>query len=269
MSKYTLNKTTIDYECIGTGIPVLFFHGWGMDKKLMSGCFEPVFADVDKLYKRVYIDIPGMGKSVAGESIKTSDDILNVLYNFVRDVIGEEIILAGESYGGYLARGFVNKYPDIIKSLILLCPLVYPGYRTGQVEELCVKEKDEEFLQTLTEEDYASFTYMNVILTKPVWEKYKIDIMPALAAQDRHFLDEVLDGAYSFDVDVMEKPFTKPCLILVGKQDTEVGFKDQYGLLKVYPNATYCAINRAGHNLQIEQPEMFRSIVKSWLEDNL
>ncbi len=43
----------------------------------------------------------------------------------------------------------------------------------------------------------------------------------------------------------------------------EVEYKDQFKLLEKYPNATYCVLNRAGHNLQIEQPELFQSIIKN------
>lgn len=269
MGKYVFGNTVMEYECIGAGTPILFLHGWGMDRRIMSGCFEPVFEDRSLYYKRIYVDLPGMGKSVAGKGIKTSDDMLDVLYHFAKDVIGNEVILAGESYGGYLARGFVNKYESMVKSLILLCPLVYPGCRKGQVEQLCVMEYDEIFLKTLSEEQYNSFTYMNVVLTEPVWKLYESDILPAIEMQDRHFLDDVLDGAFSFDVDEMEAPFRKPCLIVVGRQDTEVGYKDQFRLLESYLNATYCVLNKAGHNLQIEQPELFRSIVKHWLMDNV
>lgn len=268
MEKYTINDTIIEYECIGEGAPILFLHGWGMDRRIMSGCFEPVFEDQTLCYKRIYIDLPGMGKSVAGKDMKSSDDMLDVIYHFVKDVVGNDVILVGESYGGYLARGFVNKYQSLVKSIILLCPLVYPGCRNGQVEPLCVMERDEIFLQTLSEEQYNSFTYMNVVLTKPVWRLYERDILPAIEMQDRHFLDEVLEGAFSFDVDELDAPFMKPCLIVVGKQDTEVGYKDQFKLLEKYQNATYCALNRAGHNLQIEQPELFQSIVMNWLKDN-
>ena len=41
-------------------------------------------------------------------------------------------------------------------------------------------EKDEEFLASLSKEEYDSFTYMNVVLTKEVFERYKTDIMSAL-----------------------------------------------------------------------------------------
>lgn len=263
MSKFTYNSTIIDYEIIGDGAPILFLHGWGMDKRIMTGCFEPIFDNLNN-FRRIYIDLPGMGMSTAGD-VTCSDDILEILYSFAEEIVGEKFIIAGESYGGYLARGFVKQYLEMVNGIILLCPLVYPGTRQGRVEPLTVIKRDDDFLSTLTKEQYDSFTYMNVVLTKSVYERYSKNIMPAIEIQDRHFLDEVLDGSYSFDVDEIEQPFELPCLIVVGKQDTEVGYKDQFNLIKNFPNATYCAINGAGHNLQIEQPELFESIVKQWL----
>lgn len=263
MSKFSYNSTIIDYEIIGVGAPILFLHGWGMDKRIMTGCFEPIFDNLNN-FRRIYIDLPGMGMSTAGD-VTCSDDMLEILHSFAEEIVGEKFIIAGESYGGYLARGFVKQYPEMVNGIIFLCPLVYPGTRQGRVEPLTVIKRDEKFLSTLTKEQYDSFTYMNVVLTKSVFERYCKDIMPAIEIQDRHFLDEVLDGSYSFDVDEIEQPFEFPCLIVVGKQDTEVGYKDQFNLIKNFPNATYCAINGAGHNLQIEQPELFESIVKQWL----
>lgn len=263
MSKFTYNSTIIDYEIIGDGVPILFLHGWGMDKRIMTGCFEPIFDNLNN-FRRIYIDLPGMGMSTAGD-VTCSDDMLEILHSFTEEIVGEKFIIAGESYGGYLARGFVKQYPEMVNGIILLCPLVYPGTRQGRVEPLKVIKRDDDFLSTLTKEQYDSFTYMNVVLTKSVYERYSKDIMPAIEIQDRYFLDEVLDGSYSFDVDEIEQPFEFPCLIVVGKQDTEVGYKDQFNLIKNFPNATYCAINGAGHNLQLEQPELFESIVKQWL----
>lgn len=46
MSKYNYKKSVIDYIEVGEGIPALFLHGWGMDKRLMTGCFEPVFEQI-------------------------------------------------------------------------------------------------------------------------------------------------------------------------------------------------------------------------------
>ena len=254
----------IDYEVIGSGTPVLIIHGWGISKLTMKGAFEPVFTELDG-YKRYYIDLPGMGNSGHGD-VKNSDDMLELIHGFAVDVIGEPFIIAGQSYGGLLTRGFVNKYPDLIKKIILLVPCIIPGVRKGRVEPLTVVEQDDELLSSLTKEERDNFTMMNVLLTKDVWERYNKYLLPALNSADWEFLNNVLEGSFSFDPDDLKEPCTKPCLIIAAKQDTEVGYKDQFDLMQKYTNATYCAVERAGHNLQIEQPEIFEGLVKNWLE---
>ena len=253
----------IDYEIIGEGIPVLIIHGWGISKLTMKAAFEPVFSRLEG-YKRYYIDLPGMGRSESGD-VKNSDDILRLLHGFANDVIKDKFIIIGQSYGGLLTRGFVNKYPEMILKIVLLCPCMIPGVRKGRVEPLTVQEQDTELLASLTDEQRNSFTMMNVVLTKDVWERYERYIMPALAEADWDFLNNTLEGALSFESDDLPSPCSIPLLIIAAKQDTEVGYKDQFDLMNIYPNSTYCAIDKAGHNLQIEQPEMFESVVISWL----
>ena len=253
----------IDYEVIGEGKPVLIIHGWGISKLTMKGAFEPIFREVDG-YKRFYIDLPGMGDSEHGD-IKNSDDILKLLHEFAVEVIKEPFVIIGQSYSGLLARGFVNKFPEMISKIILFVPCMIPGVKQGRVEQLKVVQKDDELLNALSKEERDSFTLMNVVLTKGVWERYKKYLMPALESADWDFLNNVLEGSFSFDPDDLEKPCEIPCLIITAKQDFEVGYKDQFDLMEKYINSTYFAVENAGHNLQIEQPEIFESIVKSWL----
>ncbi|MBR3033570.1 MAG: alpha/beta hydrolase [Clostridiales bacterium] len=253
----------IDYEVIGDGTPVLIIHGWGISRITMKGAFEPVFTKLDG-YKRYYIDLPGMGNSEHGD-VKNSDDILELLHGFASDVISEPFIIIGQSYAGLLTRGFVNKYPELLKKIILLVPCIIPGVRQGRVEPHRIVEQDEDLLSSLTQEERDSFTLMNVVLTREVWERYEQYLMPALASADWDFLNNVLEGSFSFDPDDLKEPCTIPCLIIAAKQDTEVGYKDQFDLMEKYTNATYCAVEKAGHNLQIEQPEIFEGLVRNWL----
>ncbi len=253
----------LDYEVIGEGTPVLIVHGWGISKITMKAAFEPVFSTLDG-YKRYYIDLPGMGESDHGD-VRNSDDMLELLHAFAIDVIREKFIIVGQSYAGLLARGFVNKYTELLLKVILLVPCVIPGVRQGRVEPLNVVEKDDELLASLSKEDCDSFTLMNVVLTEDVWLRYEKYLMPALASADWDYLNNVLEGSFSFDPDDLDEPCKLPCLIIAAKQDTEVGYKDQFDLLKIYTNATYIAIENAGHNLQIEQPELFEGTLKNWL----
>lgn len=253
----------LDYEIIGSGMPVLIVHGWGISRLTMKAAFEPVFSTVEG-YKRFYIDLPGMGNSEHGD-VKNSDDMLGVLHDFAVNVIGEPFMIVGQSYGGLLTRGFVKKYPELIRKIILLVPCIIPGVRQGRVVPHRIVEKDDDLLSSLTGEERAGFTQMNVVLTKDVWERYKNCLIPALNSADWDFLNNVLEGSFSFDPDDLKEPCTVPCLIITGKQDTEVGYKDQFDLMEKYTNATYCALEHAGHNLQIEQPEIFEGLVRNWL----
>lgn len=262
-----LLETDLYYEIYGEGIPIIMLHGWGIDHQLMSGCMENIFEECKYNFKRIYIDLPGMGKSKASKSIKKSDDILDVILAFIEAVIPEQkFILVGESYGGYLARALVQRKSTQILGLLLICPLMYPGYRKGNVPKLRVLEKDSLFLESLDDKEKSYFEYITIVQNRKVWERFKTDIYDALINQDSNFLNNVLDGAFTYDIDKLEKPFDKPSLILVGKQDTEVGYKDQFKLLEEYPRASFAVLDKAGHNLQIEQVKLFNSLVYEWLE---
>ena len=68
------------------------------------------------------------------------------------------------------------------------------------------------------------------------------------------------------------KSVEKPTLILAGRQDAMVGYRDAWKILENYPRGTFAVLDRAGHNLQIEQETLFNALVNEWLdrvEENL
>ena len=123
MAKYNYKDSEIDYEIYGSGKTILFLHGWSMDKRIMRNSFEPVFENSTE-YRRIYFDLPGMGVSKAG-SVVNSDQMLDVIYNFAKEVAGDRFIIAGESYGGYLARGFHKMHPEMILGFVSDVEAVY------------------------------------------------------------------------------------------------------------------------------------------------
>src|SRR5665647_3581514 len=65
-------------EIHGTGTPLLLIHGWGVDRRLMTGCMEPLFDD-DAPWLRIYPDLPGMGGTPGDPAIDGSDAVLGLL----------------------------------------------------------------------------------------------------------------------------------------------------------------------------------------------
>jgi len=72
--------------------------------------------------------------------------------------------------------------------------------------------------------------------------------------------------AFSFDLAVAEKSFGKPVLIVAGRQDTTVGYRDAWEILESYPRATFAVLDRADHVWPVESPALLAALVDDWLE---
>ena len=109
--QFVYRDVKINYEIYGSGIPVVMIHGCQPDHRLMKGCMEPVFQTIEPLFQRIYFDLPGMGLTKAEPWIENSDHILEIITGFINGIIPRKrFILAGESYGGYLARGLIKYF---------------------------------------------------------------------------------------------------------------------------------------------------------------
>ena len=93
------------------------------------------------------------------------------------------------------------------------------------------------------------------------------EIAPSIILGDNEYLEKYQQNNYSFsfEVDELGEPFKKPALFLCGKQDAIVGYQDIWDILPFYPRATYAVLDVAGHCLNIEQEELFNSLVNEFL----
>lgn len=265
--KCKIKNLEINYEIYGEGKPIIMIHGYSVDHRLMTGCFEPIFQESSE-YKRIYIDLPGMGKTNSDEWIKNADIMLDIVINFIDSVIpGEKFLLAGESYGGYLARGIVYKIRDKVDGLLLLCPVIIADFKKRNNPKHIVLDRDDNLLQQLDPVEAEDFASMTVVQNENIWNRCRDEILSGLKISDNKFLSNFKRNGYefSFDADKIDPKYDKPTLILLGKQDSTVGYKDAWSILDNYSRATFCILDRAGHNLQIEQPEVFNSLVREWL----
>lgn len=264
---YQFGGTTVHYEIAGTGKPVVILHGLGCSLEMMKACMEPVFWKEPK-YRRIYIDLPGMGKSTGSIDHASSDGILEVLLHLVKAIVQENYLLVGESYGGYLARGILSKDAERVDGLMLLCPVAIPDRKRRILPKAKVQLQDPAFLRQLDEADRDDFCSHIVIANEYTYGRYKKEILSANETYDRAFVGKLNESyAFSFDVDerIRELGFDKPALFLCGKQDDCVGYEDQWELLGDYKRATFSILDAAGHNLQIEQAGLFQELVENWL----
>ena len=258
-------------RCIGQGFPVLIVHGWTMSGSVEAHDFEPVFTKKAG-YRRIYVDLPGMGESPAGD-IKDLDSILESVSSFFEEhILPSDFLLIGTSCGAYLARALAYRYASTIDGLLLRVPLVEPITSKRDLDPRVPAIANEALLSSLSGADLEMFGGI------PIQTPGYIDIfrrkrettwLPAIAASDSATLDPIRNDPERYKLTAPlhspEIPFIKPTLVLTGRQDSVVGFRDAWPLVKCYPRATFVALDRADHGLPVDETDLFEALVVNWL----
>ncbi|EFH81606.1 alpha/beta fold hydrolase [Ktedonobacter racemifer] len=262
-----VHDTPIYYEEYGQGTPVILIHGFTPDHRLMTGCMEPLFAQKTG-WRRIYLDLPGMGHTPGKASVNSSDDMLDLVLGFIDALIpGQRFLLVGESYGGYLSQGVVLRKFEQLAGLALICPAVVEGRVPGDLPSHTTIVSNPEFLATLAPAEAEEFGPMAVVQDEYNWQRFRDEILPGLRVADREFLQKIRQRyRFSFEVNQLPQPFTKPTVIFTGRQDASVGYHGAWRILDNYPRGTFAVLDRAGHNAQIEQSQLFNALVNEWLE---
>jgi pimeloyl-ACP methyl ester carboxylesterase len=263
-----IDGLSLYYEIYGTGIPIVMIHGFGPDHRILKGCMEPIFKS-KKGYQRIYFDLPGMGRTKAVNWIHNADDMLKLILDFIQNIIPEQkFLIVGESYGAYLARGLIEKKGYDIYGASFICPAIIMDRSKRILPRFHVILRDSEFLSSLSPQEKKEFEEMHVIQTKTIWERYKDEVDSGLRLADEKFLTKYYNKGYSFtfDRELINQKFEKPSLFILGRQDNAVGYHDAYNIIENYPRASFVILDKAGHNLQIEQESIFNVLVEEWLE---
>lgn len=254
---------------VGSGLPVLTVHGWTPDHGLMSGCLEPVFANRAG-YRRLYPDLPAMGKTPAPECIASSDDMLDALDGYVETAIGAEpFLVIGESYGGYLARALVRRRRAQVLGLCLICSISVHSELFDEERILPPRQvlrTDPDLLGRVDPALAEGFAAMAVVQSEETLRRYREEIQPGLELADQVAMGRISQRWRLTEDPESEPTFDRPSLIMAGRQDHVVGYAGQFALLDHYPRATFAVLDVAGHNLQIEQPGLFEVLVGEWLD---
>src|SRR5580704_16221614 len=91
----------------GIGEPVVCLHGFGLDRSVMAAAMEPVLGLRPGL-RRIYPDLPGHGESPAGPPGPAG--VADAVSAFIDGPLGGgPVLLAGWSYGGYIAATLARR----------------------------------------------------------------------------------------------------------------------------------------------------------------
>ena len=263
-----LKGITMYYEMFGEGRPILMLHGWGVDHRHIASDMEPLFLHRTG-WKRIYPDLPGHGKTPGKDWIQNQDRFLDVVLDFIDKVIpGQQFVLAGASYGTYLARGIVLRRSASIDGLLLNVPVIVQGAKRHVPPHLTLVADPQ--LASGLEPEVADYFQLAVVQDRKVADHIRDNFTSGTDTGDPVFQAKIREipenYAYSFDVDALSKPCPAPSLIITGRQDSVVGYRDAWEILENYPRGTFAVLDRAGHLASVEQEHLFRALAGEWLD---
>ncbi|KAJ6172472.1 hypothetical protein N7470_001539 [Penicillium chermesinum] len=226
---------------IGDGLPVLIIHGWQGDGRVEELDFEPIFSQILGL-RRIYIDLPGMGKTPAN-NVKDLDDMYHRLEQFIDSRLrGSRFVLIGTSCGGYLARAIAQKYSDQIDGLLLRVPLIEPDDNKRDLDAFQALVRDQQIMSSISAEDKE--TLGDILVQTPAYvaalkAKFEKAYLPAQAASDTKVLGPIRNDLqrYSLSWSLDDKDVKFPCT------DTHY---------------------RGTHGIPVDENGVFEALVRDW-----
>lgn len=270
--KNNIKLAEINYEILGSGTPILMIHGMGVDHRVMKNSFEPIFAELPNKWKRIYLDLPGMGRTKGPDWINNSDDMVDFLVQFVDKVIPDEnFIVAGYSYGGYLTRGLLCKKNTNIIGAMFICPLIVPDDSKRDVPKNIFYMKDPAIVDDIDSQTKLLVDYFLVHQNPETIKRFNEDIVSGYRIADRDFVDKIRNypKRYGFTKKLVQEfsVYGNNVLFIAAKQDILVGYSDLSNILDYFPNNTFTVIDSAGHAVQIDKQAQFENQISNYLND--
>lgn len=249
------------FDAAGQGMPVVALHGAYSARNEIREVLEPVLAPLG-VHRRIYPDLPGMGDSPAREMIRAANDVVDTVDEFVQSEVGETpFLLVGHSFGGHLARGITARRPDQVAGLALICPAMPAGTHSEPHIVVTSDGDPTEWLDPALVDEYTGYFVVHTAVTA---ERFRQAVAPVIGRFDANAVEQMMTE-WALDPDPDAVPFDQPTLVVTGRHDAFVGFRDQMALLDLYPRATYVAVADAGHAVLHEHRDLVTGLIGDWL----
>jgi pimeloyl-ACP methyl ester carboxylesterase len=211
---------------------VVLVHGIGMSHRSFHRSQAALAAE----HRTVSVDLPGFG-GVPGAGRRLSiEELGDLVVRAVRSAGAGELVLAGQSMGTQVVAEGARLHPEIVRSVVLISPVVVPGRRWAALQAV-----------DLARDSFVEGARMNAVLTTDYLRsmpQYVRELRPML----RHRLEDTVPR------------LTQPVLVVRGTQDPiargdwaeRVASAAQRGVLVELPGP---------HHVQERQPVAFARLV--------
>ena len=252
----------IDYEVRGDGRAVVCIPGLTVDRQLLVEACEPALDRPG--VRRIYLDLPGHGRSSGDVAHASADSLCAALVALVKEAAGPGALLLGYSYGGYLAQGVAAQLGSELGGLFVVSPVLEPDLGRRRVPQKRIARKEPLTFADDVERD--AFQEIAVLQTAAQLERFRRVVHPANVATDRAFVAQlraryVLSQPFAQALSLLSAPVTLVC----GRDDHWAGWEDAVPLVRALRDAELAVLPDCGHLLPIEASARLQSLLSDWL----
>lgn len=243
------------------GVAVVCLPSFSTDRGVTEAAFDQPLAAAGGL-RRCYVDLPGHGESPAGPP--DSDGIVDVVSGLLdQELPGQRFLLAGWSYGAYLAMALARRRPADVAGMLLVCP----GIKISMTDrDLPAGPGAPEEAGWLDEVPGHLRAHLSVALghrTREVARRVS-RVLTGSGRGDEGYRERLRATGYPLSDEDSPVSFGGPVTIVTGRQDGIVGYADQFRRLSCYPAGSFTVLDQAGHYLPFEQPRALAALAGGW-----
>jgi pimeloyl-ACP methyl ester carboxylesterase len=274
----------VDFGGLASGPAVVLVHGLG-GSHLNWDLFAPLLTGHARVWA---LDLPGFGRSEPGARKASVSANARALDRFLAEVVGEPVVLVGNSMGGMLSILATGNRPEAVTGLVLLDPAV-PGPRRAT-----------DPLVALMFAIYAIPLVGERVMRRRRTRQSELarvrETLTLVGVDPDSIPPEVIDRSVTLlqereDVEGMDRAFLAaarsllrllvdprsyrkamasirvPVLLVHGDRDRLVPVAAARDIAHRHPDWRYLEMADVGHVPQLQEPEKLAAEVLGWLDD--
>ena len=254
-----LDSIEIGYDEGGTGMPVLFIHGFPHDRSLWT----PQLQGLTVHARCLAPDLRGFGETTAKPPYsmdRYADDVVGLL-----DVLRiDRAVFAGLSMGGYVAFAIWRRHPQRVRALVLA------NTRSGADSE---EGREKRRALMALARDQGSGAVADSMMTGMLGKTTRSNRPEIVNSVHRMIASAPVDGVIGALQAMMDRPDSTPTLatidvptlIVSGDEDTIIPVDDARAMNAAIRGSTIEVISVAGHLSNLERPAAFNHVVSEFL----
>lgn len=269
-----INGAALNVEVLGRDdAPVLIAHHGGGG---IGSLGEPraTFGPLADLFRVIVFDARGCGRSQGVPPYSHEQWAADV--DGLRQWAGaEQVVMAGGSYGGFIAMEYAVRYPDRVLAMVLrdtapdasTLMLAYENARNQDRVQLDWEGFDRYWSGRITDDADLKARWADMI---PLYD-YEYDAEKSAAAVEAGiYRHEAHNWCFQQNMPVYDlKPLlptvTCPTLVTVGRTDWVTPVSQAQVIADLVPDARLVVFEKSGHSPQVEERDLFWRIVRDFL----